>query len=159
MAHGSAFVEYMPTTPLPLALLAILTLIPLLNDPDPRSEKSTWDRRVQAHKFAQASFEALDNESELIDSIINPKDALSNGPACSHRARFHRDVPLDLEANIALLLLSVYEYAQRGNIKKMLNRGGQSLMLALDTKLYSSKGEDDQFAEARRRVWWATVSL
>jgi len=159
MHHGSVAGDYLSTTPLPLALSAILALIPLPDDTDARGEKSTWDRRVQAHKFAQASFEALDNESELIDSMINPKDALSNGATCSHRALFHPGVPLDLETNITLLLLSVYEYIQRGNIKKMMNRGAQSLMLALDSRLYSSKGEEDQFAEARRRVWWTTVSL
>jgi hypothetical protein len=159
MQHGSVTGEQLPTTPLPLALSAILALIPLPNDPDPRGEKSTWERRIQAHKFAQASFEALDNESELIDSMINPKDALSNGSTCSRRALFHPGVPLDLETNITFLLLSVYEYFQRGNIKKMMNRVGQSLMLALDSKLYSSAGEEDQFAEARRRVWWTTVRL
>jgi hypothetical protein len=159
MRHGSVAGDYLSTTPLPLALSAILALIPLPDDPDARGAKSTWDRRVQAHKFAQASFEALDNESELIDSMINPKDALSNGATCSHRTLFHPAVPLDLETNITLLLLSVYEYSQRGNIKKMINRGNQSLMLALDSGLYSSKGEEDQFAEARRRVWWTTVSL
>ncbi|OBT63047.1 hypothetical protein VE03_08184 [Pseudogymnoascus sp. 23342-1-I1] len=132
----------------------MLALIPLPDDPDPKGENSTWNRRIQAHKFAQAAFEALDNETELVDSIINPKDALSNGSPRTYRAPFHQDLPLDLESNLALMVLSIYEYGQRGNIKKMLNRSGQSLMLALEAKLYSPIV--DQFVEARRRVWWAT---
>jgi hypothetical protein len=157
VALGTLKGRYGPSTPLSLALSAILALIPLPDDPDPKGEKSTWNRRIQAHKFAQASYETLDNESELVDSIINPKDALSNGSPGTHRAPFHQDLPLDLEANVSYLLLSVYEYGQRGNVKKMLNRSGQALMLALDAKLYSPIV--DQFVEARRRVWWATVSF
>lgn len=99
---------------------------------------------------------ALDNETEMIDSTINPRDALSNGPTSVHRRPFHRHLPLDLEANVTLMLLAVYEYTQRGNIKKMMNRGGQSLMLALDAKLYQAKSWDDPYAEARKRVWWST---
>lgn len=157
VALGSLTGGYEPSTPLSLALSAMLALIPLSDDPDPKGENSTWNRRIQAHKFAQAAFHALDNETELVDSIINPKDALSNGSPRTYRAAFHRDLPLDLESNVALMVLSIYEYGQRGNIKKMLNRSGQSLMLALEAKLYLPIV--DQFVEARRRVWWATVSL
>lgn len=157
VALGSLTGGYEPSTPLSLALSAMLALIPLSDDPDPKGENSTWNRRIQAHKFAQAAFQALDNETELVDSIINPKDALSNGSPRTYRAAFHRDLPLDLESNVALMVLSIYEYGQRGNIKKMLNRSGQSLMLALEAKLYSPIM--DQFVEARRRVWWATVSF
>lgn len=146
----------MPNTPITLALSAILALIPLPDDPNARSSQSTWDRRFQAHQHAQAAFTAWDNESEMMDSTINPKDALSNGPACSHRTLFHPNLPLDLEGNVTLMLLAVYEYTQRGNVKKMMNRGGQSLSLALDSQLYKAKEGHDQFAEARRRVWWST---
>ncbi|OBT83222.1 hypothetical protein VE02_08226 [Pseudogymnoascus sp. 03VT05] len=154
VALGSLTGGYGPSTPLPLALSAMLALIPLPDDPDPKGENSTWNRRIQAHKFAQAAFEAVDNETELVDSIINPKDALSNGSPRTYREPFHQDLPVDLESNVALMLLSIYEYGQRGNMKKMLNRSGQSLMLALEAKLYSPIV--DRFVEARRRVWWAT---
>lgn len=157
VALGSLAGSYGPSTPLTLALSAMLALVPLPDDPDPKGENSTWNRRIQAHKFAQAAFEALDNESELVDSIINPKDALSNGSPRTYRAPFHQDLPLELESNVALMVLSIYEYGQRGNVKKMLNRSGQSLMLALEAKLYSPVV--DQFVEARRRVWWATVGF
>jgi hypothetical protein len=73
VALGSLTGGYGPSTPLPLALSAMLALIPLPDDPDPKGENSTWNRRIQAHKFAQAAFEALDNETELVDSIITPR--------------------------------------------------------------------------------------
>jgi hypothetical protein len=147
---------HIPAAPVGLALAAILALIPLPSDDDPRSDRSTIERRFRANKYATAAFEALDNESEMLDSMINPKEALSNGPTPAVRPHFHPNIPLELETNITYLLLSVYEYVQRGNIKRMMNRGGQSLMLALDNQLYSNKHENGVYAEAHRRVWWMT---
>ncbi len=148
-----------PKTPITLAISAILALIPLPDDPNARSIQSTLERRALAQAYAKAAFEALDDEAELEDSANNPKDALSNNPDVSgrvNRRQFHPNVPVDLEGNITLMLLAVYEYTQRGNIKKMMNRGGQSLTQALAAKLYQPKAGNDPHPEARRRVWWAT---
>jgi hypothetical protein len=65
--------------------------------------------------------------------------------------------PEDLETLLALLILSVYEYSQRGNLLKMRYRAGQALALALDKSLHSCM-DNDEFSEARRRAWWMTVS-
>lgn len=148
--------RWVPDSPLTLAISAILSLIPLPTDPNSRTLYSTEERRRQAHTLATRAMEVLDNDAELLDSTINPKDALSNGPAPTFRKSLHPQVPVELETNITLMLLAVYEYTQRGNIKKMMNRGGQSLMSALEAKLYAPKPGYDEFAEARRRVWWAT---
>jgi hypothetical protein len=149
--------DYTPRSPVALALAALLALIPLPTDPDPKGLESTWKRRLEAHKYAQAALESIDNDSELIESSINPSEALTNGSTCIHRPPFHRNVPLELDAVIALLLLSVYEYAQRGNIAKMKTRAGQALVQAMDMKLYEETDGPIQFREARRRAWWMTV--
>lgn len=65
--------------------------------------------------------------------------------------------PEDLETLLALLILSVYEYSQRGNLLKMRYRAGQALALALDKSLHSCL-DNDEFSEARRRAWWMTVN-
>jgi len=60
---------------------------------------------------------------------------------------------------IALSILSVYEYAQRGNIAKMRDRASQALMRAMNLSLHDRGTEINGFAEARRRTWWMTVRV
>lgn len=150
--------DYEPSTPLTLAISASLALIPHPDDPDPTGTDSVHLRREQAQAFAQSAFESIEIEIELPDSVNQPGDALSSDPNPLDRAAFHPQNPLENESIIALLLLSTYEYAQRGNIAKMRNRAGQALNAALNLGLHSKGDEDDYYAEANRRVWWMTVS-
>lgn len=73
------------------------------------------------------------------------------------RPRFHPQAPLENESVLALLMLSTYEYAQRGNIAKMRNRSGQALIKAMELGLHSRGHEEGEDAEANRRAWWMTV--
>ena len=75
-----------------------------------------------------------------------------------NRERLHPTTPEDIETLLALLILSVYEYTQRGNLLKMRYRAGQALALALEKSLHSCN-ENDECSEARRRAWWMTVFL
>lgn len=115
-------------------------------------------RRDTAHSFAQAALEAVEVDSELVASSSDPSSALSEGVPQLDRDPFHPFVPVCLESVLALLLLSVYEYAQRGNINKMRNRAGQALTTAMSISLHETV-EEDEFAEAKRRAWWMTVCL
>lgn len=112
-----------------------------------------------AHGFAQSALEAVEADLELLDSSSDPSRALSDGAQMIAREPFHPKVPVPLEAVLALVLLSVYEYAQRGNIRKMCNRAGQALTAAMSMSLHEmvEDDEDDEYAEARRRAWWITV--
>lgn len=150
--------DFEPSTPLSLAISASLALIPHPDDPDPTGTDSVHLRREQAQAFAQSAFESIEIESELPDSVDRPEDALSSDPNPIERAPFHERVPVETESIIALLLLSTYEYAQRGNIAKMRNRAGQALNAALNLGLHAKGDEDGYFAEANRRTWWMTVS-
>ena len=146
-----------PSTPVALALSAVLALIPSAEDTDPTSTESILFRRKCAQFFAQAAIESIEAESEIPDSATEPSKALESTPPPADRAPFHPRVPVELESIIALCLLSVYEYAQRGNIKKMRSRAGQALMDAMMTySLHTQTDDDDFFAEAKRRVWWMT---
>jgi hypothetical protein len=158
MSFGDA--NYEPSSPLSLALLAILSLIPHPDDPDPQNEEAVIFRRKCAQYYAQSALEGVEIESERPESSTSPAQVLSEDLDPSLRIQFHSDVPIELESIIALSILSVYEYAQRGNIKRMRNRAGQALMSAMNMSLHIEleAEADDKFTEARRRAWWMTVS-
>lgn len=168
-----------PTSPLALAISAVLALIPCPEDPHHSHHEAKLFRRKYAQYFAQSAFETIENDEELPDSAIAPHRALSSAAAAAAAttdaaqggfaeiqrqqtmrrrggALFHPGVPLELESIVALGILSVYEYSQRGNLKKMQKRAGQAFMSAMDMSLHSCTLEDE-FSEARRRAWWMTV--
>ncbi|KAL1847065.1 hypothetical protein Plec18170_008841 [Paecilomyces lecythidis] len=146
---------FKPSTPLSLAISALLVLIPHPFENDPSRLDYVRLRRDYAQSFAQSALEAIEMDSELLHSSVNPSDALSEGTHEFNREHFHPKLPIHLESVIALNLLSVYEYAQRGNMTKMRNRAGQALTAAMSMSLHEAT-ENDQFAEARRRAWWMT---
>lgn len=133
-------------------------MIPHPSDPDASSTASVHLRREQAQALAQSAFEAIESEADLPESTSQPEEALSSEPGPLNRLPFHDRNPIENESVIALLLLSTYEYAQRGNIAKMRNRAGQALNAALGMGLHAKGDEEGYFAEANRRVWWMTVS-
>ncbi|RHZ73700.1 hypothetical protein CDV55_107660 [Aspergillus turcosus] len=151
--NGSS--TFRPSSPLSLAISATLVLIPHPGIKQPSTPEYTRLRRIVAHRYAQLALEAVEADLELLDSSSDPSRALSDGAPMIARQPFHPKVPLPLEAVLALVLLSVYEYAQRGNIRKMCNRAGQALTAAMSMSLHEMV-EDDEYAEARRRTWWIT---
>lgn len=147
---------YRPRSPLSLAISAVLALVPHPDDPEPSSPASILQRRTYAHTFAQLANSIIETECDLELSSTDPGQALSSPRPAVNREKLHPGTPEDLETLLALLILSVYEYTQRGNLLKMRYRAGQALALALDKSLHCSL-EDDEFSEARRRAWWMTV--
>ncbi|KAJ5677995.1 uncharacterized protein N7477_003628 [Penicillium maclennaniae] len=146
---------YRPRSPLSLAIAAVLALIPHPDDPEPSSPTSVLQRRTYAHTFAQLANSIIEAECDLELSSTDPGQALSSSRPSISRERLHPRVPEDLETLLALLLLSAYEYTQRGNLLKMRYRAGQALALALDKSLHADLKEDES-SEARRRAWWMT---
>jgi hypothetical protein len=146
-------------SPAALAISAILALIPHPEDSAPFEEESIIARRETSHLFAERTLECIETDSEIPNSSISPARALSDEHSHISRPCFHPCVPQELEAVIALSILSVYEYAQRGTISKMRHRAGQALMRAMDLSLHDRGTENDAYAEARRRVWWMTVGF
>jgi hypothetical protein len=151
--------EFEPSSPISLALSAILALIPHPLDLFPQSQESIWKRREQAELYPQLAMESIEIETEVLASMTSPADALSGDPTSFQRESFHPHAPIELESIFAYLVLSAYEYAQRGNLVKMRNRAAQALDAAtrLSLHLEDSQSTYDVFAEARRRAWWMTV--
>lgn len=146
--------DFEPSSAISLAISASLALIPHPNDLNSFDPESVLLRRVQAQAFAQSAFESIEIESELLESSNQPGEALSVEPSPPARKPFHPEVPIEIESIIALLLLSTYEYAQRGNVAKMRNRAGQAFHAAIDMGLHSKGNEEGFYAEANRRTWW-----
>lgn len=144
-------------SPLTLAVSAILALVPHPNVQDSGQESHVELRRRTAHCLAKRALESIESDSEMPDSAISPAQALAHGKRFVSRQPFHPKVPVELEGSIALCILSIYEYVQRGNIGKMRDRAGQALMSAMNLSLHSRGTESDQFSEAKRRTWWMTV--
>jgi hypothetical protein len=147
------------SSPIALVISAILALIPHPEEPAPFEQESIIARRETAQLFVKRTLESIEADSEMPNSSMSPAQALLDEHPCISRPAFHPSMPLELESVVALSILSVYEYAQRGNIAKMRDRAGQALMRAMDLSLHDRGTELDGFAEARRRVWWMTVSF
>ena len=157
--HGSnASNGFEPSSPITLAISTILALVPHPEDEDSANPESILYRRKSAQCFAESTVESIEIESEILDSESSPSRALTSSLPIARRGHFHPNVPVEIESIIALLILSIYEYAQRGNISKMRTRAGQALISAMDMSLHSHGDNDDQFAEAKRRAWWMCVS-
>ncbi|CAK7236571.1 hypothetical protein SCUCBS95973_009652 [Sporothrix curviconia] len=146
--------NFKPSSPLSLAIAAILALIPCAEDAVHADRESVVFRRTYCQYLAQATVEGIEMETEIPVSSIEPQRALETDEAMP-RAPVNPSLPLELESIVALDILSVYEYAQRGNMKRMQSRAGQALVAAMAQSLHL-KGRADEFSEARRRVWWMT---
>ena len=136
-----------------------MALIPHPDAHDPQQESQAALRRRTAHSLAKRAMDSIESDSEMPDSAISPAHALAHGKHFVERQPFHLEVPVELEGTIALCILTIYEYAQRGNISKMRDRAGQALISAMNLSLHSRAMESDQSSEARRRTWWMTVCL
>lgn len=144
------------SSPLSLAISTILALILLTEDENSSQEDDMAMRRYHAQVLAKRTLDCIEMDSEIPDSSFSPANALLKDGNSLPRKQFHPQLPIELESVIALCLLSVYEYAQRGNLKKMRDRAGQALVAAMDLRLHCQDIKPDQFAEARRRTWWMT---
>lgn len=147
-----------PSNPLGRAIAAIMVLIPHPNEKEPTRPEYVKIRRDFAHCFAKSALDSVELEYESSDASKGSESRTEEGVKAFNREPFHPKLPVSLEGVVALALLSVYEYAQQGHLDRMLHRSNQSLALALSMSLHEALDEDE-FAEARRRVWWMTVCL
>ncbi|EXJ81415.1 hypothetical protein A1O3_07707 [Capronia epimyces CBS 606.96] len=152
--------DFQPASPLAMALLAILSLIPHPDDAHPDSDESVCLRRHEAHTFSDMAMESIEIETELLESATSPSAALDHTLPSFSRERFHPCLPVELESVLAHVVLSIYEYAQRGNLAKMRNRTSQAYDAAIRLGLHDiSSLPIDECTEARRRAWWMTYTV
>ncbi|KAE8387401.1 C6 finger domain protein [Aspergillus alliaceus] len=153
LARGPPTFE--PTSPLSLAISAILSLIPHPNERKPRRAEYVKRRREYANCFAQTALGVIEKDYELLSRKQSSQADSADGAKAFDRQPFHPQVEVFLEGVVALTLLSTYEYGQTGHIDNMLQRANQALALAMSMALHEAV-EEEKFADAKRRIWWMT---
>lgn len=147
---------YWPTSSLTLALSAMLVLIPTSEDTFPIAETSLALRRSYAQLFAQAALTAVETETDDLSPALSTN--VFEAESCRARNFLHPQVPTQLHPVMALVVLAIYEYCQRGNISRMRARGNQAITTAMDISLHRLDSTTTECSEAQRRTWWMTVS-
>ncbi|KAL2814372.1 hypothetical protein BDW59DRAFT_167197 [Aspergillus cavernicola] len=148
-----SILPFWPTSALGLALSALLVLIPLPKEPDPLSEPATVLRRSYAQLYVRSAEQTFEHSTE--HRQFNVTAYLSNY-ALRPSSPLHPNMPANLEPILALLVLTVYDYCQRGNRKHMRSRAHQALTAAMDLSLHTM---DPEAADAEKRAWWMTMYL
>ncbi|KAJ5690277.1 hypothetical protein N7462_004669 [Penicillium macrosclerotiorum] len=144
---------FWPRSSLTLALSAILVLIPPSQGPLSMTEASIGVRRSYAQLFAQT---ALENAEKEIDNLglkgFEAELLQDHNP-------LHSKIPLRLDPILALVVLAIYEYCQRGNVSRMRGRINQAITTAMDISLHNLGSKITDFSEAQRRTWWMTMFI
>lgn len=127
----------------------MFALIPLYPSQDPSEPLSNWLRRSYAQLFADSAIERA--EKEIEESMA--------GASCSidrQGQMLHPDLSPQLHPILALVVLAIYEYYQRGSASRMRMRSNQVVTTAMD---YSLHRLGEGAAEPQKRAWRAAVRL
>lgn len=140
---GQFFSDYEPSSPLILALLSILVLLPHSHDEYASEETGRELRAGYAQSLAQCAIECIKIASEM-ESPPSPS---------SSQSAIHPHVPIELETSMALCVLSIYQYLQNGNVEKMRQLAEEAFDSSVKLSLHTISEDKTKFSEARRRVW------
>jgi hypothetical protein len=147
----------MSSSPLGLAIAAILILIPMPDDANPMRETASKLRRSYSELYVQAALAGVESfldEYEHMGTAFSSDMDLSRAP----QSPLQSSLPLPVEPVLALTLLAIYEYVQRSNVAKMRARANQALTTAMDLSLHTASSVSSDYSDAIRRAWWMVVS-
>ncbi|KAL5610880.1 hypothetical protein FOBRF1_006997 [Fusarium oxysporum] len=144
--NGQFFSDYEPTSPLVLALLSVLTLLPHANNEHDLAKDSRECRATFAQSLAQCALESI-----KIGATLNRPTCCSLSPSA-----FHPNVPAELEAPLAYCVLSLYQYLHRGEMTEMVHFANEAYDACVLLSLHQFAEENNVFMEAVRRTWWMT---
>ncbi|KAE8387657.1 hypothetical protein BDV23DRAFT_160557 [Aspergillus alliaceus] len=116
----------------------------------PMSEATLTVRRSYAELYAHAALNSIENWTDLPELPTPAMDLTGGSPRWSS---LHPSAPLKLESVVALVLLGVYEYCQRGNFSKMRSRANKALATAVDLPPYIANLEGSRCSDAQSRAW------
>ncbi|CAG8178434.1 unnamed protein product [Penicillium salamii] len=147
---------YWPESPLGLALMALLVLIPQSEDANPMRLAQLEVRKSYANKFVQAALRSISDCSASRGKFS--RDPIST-PRLDEASRsvLHADLPSSLEPVLALLLLGAYESCQNSDRRQMRSRVYDALVLAMDLSLHIRDPMAPEEDPTKARVWWMTV--
>jgi hypothetical protein len=121
------------------------------------SNMSIFVRRSYAQLFAQAALASVERDTDDLGPGLN--FAAPGARMSREKSLLHPQVPSQLEPILALVVLAIYEYCQRGNVSRMRARINQAVTTAMDISLHDLGTTKTAHSEAQRRTWWITVSL
>ncbi|KAJ5636191.1 uncharacterized protein N7484_009504 [Penicillium longicatenatum] len=147
---------YWPVSSLSLALSAILVLIPPIPDSSSMNEPAVFLRRSYAQLFAQAALISVEREIDEL-SPASSINIIGASPS-QEQSALHPKIPLQLDPILALVVLAMYEYCQRGNVSRMRARINHAITTAMDLCLHDLGSTSTEYSEAQRRAWWMIVS-
>ncbi|KAL3457649.1 Zn(II)2Cys6 transcription factor [Aspergillus heterothallicus] len=140
---------YWPTSPLGLAVAALLAPIPPQTNLQTKDDRNAAIRHSYADLYARSALESLQGALDTSSSCN-----LADCP----RSTLHPDIPGMIEPVLALALLSLYEYCQRGSVPRMRTWANLALTSAMDLSLHVESSDMDCL-DAHRRCWWTTLLL
>ncbi|KAJ5177886.1 uncharacterized protein N7500_000585 [Penicillium coprophilum] len=120
-----------------------------------RTYQSEAEMRSYAQLFAQAALAAVETETDDLAPALN-----TNMPETGSSRTLndlHSQIPIQLYPVLALVILAMYEYCQRGNVSRMRARGNQAITTAMDISIHCLDSTTTDYSEAQRRAWWMTV--
>ncbi|PWY77261.1 hypothetical protein BO94DRAFT_588597 [Aspergillus sclerotioniger CBS 115572] len=141
-----------PTSPLALAISAMVALVPHQDVKEPSRPEYVKIRREVSLRFAEAAHVVVAKDYEPLRSPTGFQGSLRH---VIGRSPFHPKVPVCLEGVITLSILGFYEYGQRGNMENTARLVNEALTMAVKIGLHESL-EENEYAVARRRSWWFT---
>lgn len=147
---------YWPVSSLSLALSAILVLIPPIPVSSSMNEPAVLLRRSYAQLFAQAALVSVEREIDEL-SPASSINIIGASPS-QEQSALHSKVPIQLDPILALVVLAMYEYCQRGNVSRMRARVNHAVTTAMDLCLHDLGSTSTEYSEAQRRAWWMIVS-
>ncbi|KAH8652580.1 hypothetical protein BGZ61DRAFT_468633 [Ilyonectria robusta] len=142
-----SFADYQPSSPLILALLSILVLLP---DADYALEAEGVNQDLR-FRFSQSLAECACESIEIYTSRAD----LDSPPLDPDRSDvwLRTDFPDKLQIPTALCILSVQAYLHGGNLPKMLLQAERALDYCMQMSLHQFVEQGPQ-AEGIRRTWW-----
>ncbi|KAJ5656383.1 hypothetical protein N7507_008333 [Penicillium longicatenatum] len=130
----------------------ILVLIPPIPDSSSMNEPAVFLRRSYAQLFAQAALISVEREIDEL-SPASSINIIGTSPS-QEQSALHPKIPLQLDPILALVVLAMYEYCQRGNVSRMRARINHAITTAMDLCLHDLGSISTEYSEAQRRAWW-----
>lgn len=120
------------------------------------NEPAVLLRRSYAQLFAQAALVSVEREIDEL-SPASSINIIGASPS-QEQSALHSKIPIQLDPILALVVLAMYEYCQRGNVSRMRARVNHAVTTAMDLCLHDLGSTSTEYSEAQRRAWWMIVS-
>lgn len=146
--HVQEDIQLGASSPLMLALHALLILIPDPGSDETFSEDERQSRASVSQTLFQRALEALELTSQT----------QITGVGLLSVSNFHPHVPRESETPLACCVLGLYQYLHPGDLQEMTALSWRAFDISTSLCLDGKAETSGRFAESLRRTWWMSVS-